>query len=123
MFPNNFVQEGNWSKANLQDKNKQYRQYLYNTLESKREEQDINNERKDIKKSILEAMNVVIQSREKKKTYNEWWDDECQTAIHKINHARLKCRKRDSRMTQKEYNQERKYENEVCKRKEKRMDK
>jgi hypothetical protein len=53
---NNYVQEGNWNKANLQDKNKlkQYRQYLHNTLETKRDEHHINNEWKHIKKSISE---------------------------------------------------------------------
>jgi hypothetical protein len=41
----------NWNKANLQDKSKlkEYRQYLHNKLERKREEQDINNERRYIR--------------------------------------------------------------------------
>jgi hypothetical protein len=69
---NNYAQEGNWNKANLQDKNKlkQYRQYLHNILENKREEQDINNEWKHINKSILQAANAVIQPQEEKNTMN-----------------------------------------------------
>jgi hypothetical protein len=73
-IPNNYVQEGNWNKANLYDKNKlkQYRLYLHNTFESKREEQEINNEWKHTKKkSMLEAMNAVIQPQGEK-TYNKW---------------------------------------------------
>jgi hypothetical protein len=48
----------------------QYRQHLHNRLEGKAESQNINNEWMNIKESVLDSANEVIQIQ-KYKIYNE----------------------------------------------------
>jgi ATP phosphoribosyltransferase len=78
----NKIQQIKWNRINLQDTNKlkQYRQQLHSRLEGKAESQNINNEWMNIKESVLNSVNEVIQIQ-KYKTYKEWWDEECRVAI------------------------------------------
>jgi hypothetical protein len=78
MQKNSNTQRKQRNRKNLQDKEKlnQYRQSLYNKLESAEECQDINTECQKIKDSVLNAATEVIQN-ENKEPRKEWWDDEC----------------------------------------------
>jgi hypothetical protein len=115
----NKIQQIKWNRINLQDINKlkQYRQHLHNKLEGKAESQNINNEWMNIKESVLDSANEVIQIQ-KYKVYNEWWDEECRVAIEKKNEARMKCMSR-TRANLEDYIQKRKTANDICKRKKK----
>jgi hypothetical protein len=94
----NKTQQIKWNRTNLRDINKlkQYRQKLHNRLEGKAESPNINNEWMNIKKSVFDSANEVIQTK-KYKTYNEWWDEKCRVAIEKKNEARMKCMNRRTR--------------------------
>jgi hypothetical protein len=116
----NKTQQIKWNRTNLYDINKlkQYRQQLHNRLEGKAESPYINNEWMNIKESVLDSTNEVIQTQ-KYKTYNEWWDEECRVAIEKENEARMKYMNRRTRAKHEDYIQKRKIANDICKRKKK----
>jgi hypothetical protein len=64
----NKTQQIKWNRTNLQDINtlKQYRQQLHNRLEGKAVSQNINNEWMNIKESVLDSANEVIQTQKYK---------------------------------------------------------
>ena len=104
MQNNNNIQRKQWNRKNLQSKEKlkQYRQSLYNKLETMKECEDANIEWQQIKDSVLNAATEVIQS-EYKKPQNEWWDEECRMVIEEKNLARMKCLNRRTRINQNNY--------------------
>ena len=61
---NNAVKQKKWNQSNLQNlaKLKQYRSCLYNKLTGKEVQQDIEEEWKNIKETIIESANEVIQT-------------------------------------------------------------
>ena len=115
MQKNNNIQRKQWNRKNLQSKEKlkQYRQSLYNKLETMKECEDANIEWQQIKDSILNAATEVIQS-EYKKPQNEWWDEECRMVIEEKNLATMKCLNRRTRINQNNYKQKWTIANHVC---------
>jgi uncharacterized membrane-anchored protein YhcB (DUF1043 family) len=91
MQQNNNTQRKQWNRKNLQNKEKlkQYKRSLHNKSEIAEECQDINTEWQQIKDSVLNVANRVIQN-ENKKPQNEWWDDKCRKAMEEKHFARMK---------------------------------
>ena len=81
-----------WKLDNVQNPLivKQYRQKIYEKFLQKRQQADINQEWENIKSVILESAEETIEIREKN-TRNEWWDEDCKTAISRKNMIRRKC--------------------------------
>ena len=77
-----------WNLDNLQKPliEKQYSQKIYENFLQKRQQVDINQELENIKRVILESAEETIKIREKN-TRNEWWNEECEVAISRKNHA------------------------------------
>jgi DNA-binding FrmR family transcriptional regulator len=103
---NSNTQRKQWNRKNLQNKEKlnQYRQSLYNKLESTEECQDINTEWQKIKDSVQNAAAEVIQN-ENKEPRKEWWDDECRKTVEEKTLARIKCINRRTSMNQNDHMQ------------------
>jgi hypothetical protein len=72
------AKEAKWNQSNLQDpaQLKQYRTCLYKKLIEKEVQQDIEEERTHIKKTIIESANEVIQTQNTSNR-DEWWDESC----------------------------------------------
>jgi predicted choloylglycine hydrolase len=75
---NNAVKQKKWNQSNFQNpaKIKQYRSCLYNKLIGKEIQQDTEEEWKNIKETITESANEVIQTQNNSNR-NEWWDELC----------------------------------------------
>ena len=73
---NNAVKQKKWNQSNLQNPAKlnQYRSCLYNKLIGKEEQQDIEEEWKNIKETIIESATEVIQTQNTSNK-NEWWHE------------------------------------------------
>lgn len=70
-----------------------------------------------MKKAIIEAAETTIG--EKKLVRNEWFDQDCATAIQKKNEARRNLLQRSTRGAQEKYNSLRKEANKICRYKKK----
>jgi hypothetical protein len=72
------VEQKKLNQSNLQNtaKLKQYRSCLYNKLIGKEVQQGIVEEWKNIKETIVESTNEVIQTQNISNR-NEWWDESC----------------------------------------------
>ena len=68
---------------------KQYRTCLYNKLNEKGTQQDVEEEWVYIKQSIIEAANESIQTQNTS-IRNECWDEECKLIMTQKNEARKK---------------------------------
>jgi hypothetical protein len=90
--PNNAVKQRKLNQSNLQNPAKlnQYRSCLYSKRVGKEEQQDIEEEWKNIKETILESANEVIQTQNNFNR-NEWWDESCKLIMTQKNEARKKC--------------------------------
>ena len=88
---NKAVKQKKWNQSNLQNTAKlnQYRSCLYNKLIGKEVQQDIEEDWKNIKGTIIESANEVIR---KQNTSNskEWWDESCKLIMTQKNEARKK---------------------------------
>jgi hypothetical protein len=88
---NNAVKQKKWNQSNLQNAAKlhQYRPCLYNKLIGKEVQQDIEEECKNIKVTIIESANEVIQTQNTSNR-NELWDKSCKLVMTQKNEARKK---------------------------------
>ena len=88
---NKAVKQKKWNQSNLQNtaKLKQYRTCLYNKLTGKEVQQDIEEEWTNIKETIMEYVNQVIQTQNTSNR-NEWWDELCKLIMTQTNEARKK---------------------------------
>ena len=114
------VKQAKWNQSNLQvpAKLKQYRKCLYNKLIGKEVHQDIEEEWTNVKKTIIESANEVIQTQN---TFNrnEWWDESCKPIMTQKNEARRKYLQAKTRASCEIYETKRTEANRVCKEKKK----
>jgi 2C-methyl-D-erythritol 2,4-cyclodiphosphate synthase len=75
---NKAVKQKKWNQSNLQHpvKLKRYRTCLYKKLIGKKVQQDVEEERTNVKETVTESANEVIQTQNIS-TKNEWWDESC----------------------------------------------
>jgi len=104
-----------WNQSNLQDPAmlKQYRTCLHNRLIGKEVQQDTEGEWTQIKETIIESANEVIQTQTTPNK-NEWWDESCKLIVSQKNEARKKYLQVKTRATHKIYEAKR---TEVCREK------
>jgi hypothetical protein len=95
---------------------KQYRTCLYNKLNKKGMQQDIEEEWAHIKQTITEAANESIQTQNMS-TRNEWWDEKWRQIITQKNEARRKYLQIKIRASREAYEASRTEANRVCRRK------
>jgi len=89
--PTNVVKQIKWNQNNLMNntKLKQYRTCLYNKLNEKGTQQDIEEEWVHIKQSIIEAANESNQTQNTS-IRKEWWYEECKLIMTQKNEASKK---------------------------------
>ena len=118
--PTNVVKQIKWTQNNLMNntKLKQYRTCLYNKLNEKGIQQDIEEEWVRIKQSIIEAANESIQTQNTS-IRNEWWDEECKLIMTQKNEASKKYLQAKTRASREIYEKKRTEANRVCRRKKK----
>jgi hypothetical protein len=85
---NNAVKQKKWNQSNLQNPANlnQYTARLCNKLIGKKVQQDIKEKWKNIKETIIESANEVIQTQNTSNK-NEWWDESCKLIMTQKNEA------------------------------------
>jgi len=113
---NNAVKQKKWNQSNLQKpaKLKQYRSCLYNKLIGKEVQQDIEEEWKNIRETIIESANEVIQTQNTS-NMNGWWDESYKLIMTQKNEARKKYLQAKTRASREIYEMKRTEANRVCK--------
>ena len=89
---NRQTQKYKWDRQLLNQKEKinKYQEKIQSKLQEIEEETDINQDWQNLKQVLLEAAREFKSSKDAKNT-NQWWDDECKSAIQEKNEARGKC--------------------------------
>jgi len=107
-----------WNQSNLQNPAKlnQYRSCLYNKLIGKEVQQDIEEEWKSIKETIIEPDNEVIETQNTSNR-NEWWGESCKLIMTQKNKARKKYLQATTRSSREIYEMKRTEANRVCREK------
>jgi hypothetical protein len=115
---NNAVKQKKWKQSNFQNpaKIKQYRSCLYSKLIGKEVQQDIEEEWKNIKETITESANEVIQTQNNSNR-NEWWDESCKLIMTQKKEARKKYLQAKTRASCEIYEMKRTEANKVCREK------
>jgi hypothetical protein len=115
---NNAVKEKKWNQSNFQNPAKlnQYRSCLYNKLIGKEVQQDIEEEWKNIKETIIESANEVIRTQNTSNR-NEWWDESCKLIMTQKNEARKKYLQVKTRASREIYETKRTEANRLCREK------
>jgi hypothetical protein len=80
-----------WDRSKLKNpiKLQEYRRALYAKLSKQTQNRDVEQGWEQIKMTINEAANEIIQKKRKNRR-NEWWDEDCRLAIRRKNEARRK---------------------------------
>ena len=109
-----------WNLDNVRSplKLRHHRQKIHEKLLPKMEQADVNHEWENIKSVILESAEETIKTREKY-ILNEWWGEECRSAISRKNITRKKCLQKITRANKEQYMQASKEDNKICKEKKK----
>ena len=108
------MKQTKWNQSNLQDpaKLKQYRTCLHNRLIGKEAQQDIEGEQTQIRDTIIESANEVIQTQATSNR-NEWWDKSCKLIMSQKNGARKKYLQVQTRATREIYEAKRTEANRI----------
>jgi hypothetical protein len=96
-----------------------YQQKINEKLEDIDEIQDVQTEWNKIKNVIVEA--VMESLGEKKGKRNEWFDEECRTAIQEKTNMRIVMLQRMTRNNKENYREYRKRANKICREKKREM--
>jgi hypothetical protein len=101
---NNTVKQKKWNQNNLQNPSKlnQYRSCLYNELIGKEVQHGIEEKWKNIKETITESANEVIQTQNISNR-NEWLDEPCKLIMTQKNEDRKKYLQVKTRATREIY--------------------
>ena len=115
---NKAVKQNKWNQSKLQNpaKLKQYRICLYNKLIGKEGQQDNEEEWTNIKETITQSANEVIQTQNTS-NWNEWWDEARKLIMTQKNKARKKYPQAKIRASREIYEMKRTETNRVCREK------
>jgi hypothetical protein len=115
---NNAVKQNKWNQSNLQNPAKlnQYRSCFYNKLIRKEVQQNIEEEWKNIKETIIESANEVIQTQNTSNR-NAWWDESYNLIMTQQNEARKKYLHAKTRTSRETYEMKGEEANRVCREK------
>ena len=116
------TQKYKWDRQllNQREKIKEYQENIHINLQEIEDETNIKQDWQNVKQVILEAARVFKASKEAK-NFNQWWDDDCKSAIKERNEARRKCLTRKTRgnLEIQVYHLKKTIANRICRRKKK----
>lgn len=95
---------------------KQYQEKLHNRLKTLKLEGEAEKDWCQVSKMIIKTSEEIIGKRKNKRN-EDWFDEECRSAIIKRNERRKKMLQRETRTSHQKYVNARKEAHRICKRK------